>query len=534
MKYIIVTGGVTSSLGKGIVTASIGRLLKARGFSVALKKIDPYLNVNPGTLDPCQHGEVFVTADGCEADLDLGHYERFTDIELNRTSEITTGKIYGTILERENIGYYKGSTIQVIPHVTDEIKNNMLFNRKKSDVTIIEIGGTVGDIEGLPFLEAARQLRNDAGKDNVLFVHVTLVPTVISEIKTKPTQHSVKELRSAGIQPDILICRTEKAGTLSDSMKQKISNFCNVDVDAVFENSNVNIVYALPAILHDQKLDDIIVKKLLLPQSTIKLGFWEKVQNRYNSLKRNMIIIGIIGKYVELPDAYLSTVEAIKHTSLAVGEHIETDFISLASIQEFGADKILDHLDGVIVTGTIGETDIEETVLAIEWAQRNNIPCFGIDLGMHAMCVSAARSQGLKNANSVECNPDTEHPIVTFSEVTEYNGDRRRVRHIGDRTCHFISGTKTHAIYNHSNITECHRCKCIVNLEYRDIIEKDGLKVSAMSPYKDIIEAVERKDLPWFIGVQYHPEFRSRPDRPHPLFLSFIRAVIQGAVLLYD
>ena len=530
MKYIIVTGGVTSSLGKGIVTASIGRLLKARGFSVSLKKIDPYLNVNPGTLNPCQHGEVFVTADGCEADLDLGHYERFIDAELNETSEITMGKIYAEILRKENMGcYYGGSTIQVIPHVTDEIKNNIRYNRKKVDITIIEIGGTVGDIEGLPFLEAARQLRNEAGKDNVLFVHVTLVPTVISETKTKPTQHSVKELRSVGIQPDILICRTDKTGILSESMKQKISNFCNVDVSAVFENSNVDTVYALPALLHNQGLDDVIVKKLLLPQSTIKLDFWNKVQDRQASLKHNMIMAGIIGKYAELPDTYLSVAEAIKHTSLAIGEDIETDFISTASLREFGADKILDHLDGIIVTGTIDENDIEEAILAIEWAKKNNIPCCGIDLGMYAMCVNAVEIQGLENINDTKCDLSTKYPVIKpFKDITQ-NGDKKLTKCLGARTCCLIPDTKIHSIYHKAEVTERHRCKYTVNLEYRDAMKNDGLEIAAISPYKDIIEAVERKDLSWFIGVQYHPEFKSRPDRPHPLFLSFIKAVIREA-----
>lgn len=528
MKYIIVTGGVTSSLGKGIVTASIGRLLKARGFSVSLKKIDPYLNVNPGTLNPCQHGEIFVTADGCEADLDLGHYERFTDTELDKTSEITMGKIYTEILRKENMGCYGGSTIQVIPHVTDEIKNNMRYNRKKVDITIIEIGGTVGDIEGLPFLEAARQLRNEAGKDNVLFVHVTLVPTVISETKTKPTQHSVKELRGVGVQPDILICRTDKTGILSESMKQKISNFCNVDVSAVFENSNVDTVYALPALLRNQGLDDIIVKKLLLPQSTIKLDFWNKVQDRQASLKYDMIMVGIIGKYAELPDTYLSVAEAIKHTSLAIGENIETDFISTASLREFGADKILDHLDGIVVAGTIDEDDIEEAILAIEWAKKNNVPCFGIDLGMYAICIEAARSQGL-NANNIEFNQGTPNSVITLLEGQRDIQDKGSTIRLGSYHCHLLTGTKVKQIYNKDDVRERHRHRYKVNPKFYDILMQDGLVIAGMSLDGNLTEVVERLDHLWFIGVQYHPEFKSRPDRPHPLFLSFVRAVIREA-----
>lgn len=530
MKYVIVTGGVTSSLGKGVVAASIGRLLKARGFSVLLQKFDPYLNVDPGTLSPYQHGEVFVTDDGAETDLDLGHYERFVDIKLNKDSNVTTGKIYQTILKKERRGDYLGSTVQVIPHVTDEIKKRITKKENQADVVITEIGGTVGDIESLPFLEAARQLRNDAGQDNVIFVHVTLVPTVISEVKTKPTQHSVKELRGIGIQPDILICRTDKKGVLTDSMKRKISDFCNVDYEAVFENSNVETIYAVPALLHEQGLDDVIVKKLLLPYSTIKLDFWNTVQKRYNSLKHNAVMVGIIGKYTELPDAYLSVIEAVKHASLAIGEYIDIDLIPTADLEEFPVERILDHVDGIIIPGGFGERGIEGKISSVSWARKTNTPCLGICLGMQAMCIEAARSQGL-NANSTEFDQDTPNPVITLLEEQRDIQDKGGTMRLGSYHCHLLTGTKVKQIYNKDDIRERHRHRYEVNPKFYDILTQDGLVVSGMSPDGNFVEVVERQrqDYPWFIGCQYHPEFKSRPDRPHPLFLSFVRAVIKNA-----
>ena len=530
MKYVIVTGGVTSSLGKGVVTASIGRLLKARGFSVVLQKFDPYLNVDPGTLSPYQHGEVFVTDDGAETDLDLGHYERFVGIKLNKDSNVTTGKIYQTILKKERRGDYLGSTVQVIPHVTDEIKKRLCRKDKQTDVVITEIGGTVGDIESLPFLEAVRQLRNDVGQSNIIYVHVTLVPTVISEVKTKPTQHSVKELRSIGIQPDILICRTEKRGCLTDSLKKKISDFCNVDCNAVFENNNVNSIYELPELLHEQGLDDIIVKKLQLPCSTIKLDFWQGIKQRFLNLNHNMIMVGIVGKYVELPDAYLSVVEAVKHAGFAAGENIEIDLISTQDLKDYPVERVLDHLDGIIIPGGFGERGVEEKISAISWARKTNIPCFGICLGMQAMCIEAARSQGL-NANSTEFDQDTPNPVITLLEEQRDIQDKGGTMRLGSYHCYLLTGTKVKQIYNKDDIKERHRHRYKVNPKFYDILTQDGLIVSGMSPDGNLVEVVERQkqEHPWFIGCQFHPEFKSHPNRPHPLFLSFIKAVIQGA-----
>jgi len=528
MKYVIVTGGVTSSLGKGVVTASIGRLLKARGFSVILQKFDPYLNVDPGTLSPYQHGEVFVTEDGAETDLDLGHYERFVDIKLNRDSNVTTGKIYQTILKKERRGDYLGSTVQVIPHVTDEIKRRMTRKDNQADVVVTEIGGTVGDIESLPFLEAVRQLRNDVGQSNVIYVHVTLVPTVISEVKTKPTQHSVKELRSIGVQPDILICRTEKKGDLTDDLKKKISNFCNVDYTAVFENNNVSTVYELPMLLHEQGLDDIIVKKLQLPYSTIKLDFWDSIKQRYNSLKHNMVTIGIAGKYVELPDAYLSIVEAVNHAGFALGEAVKVDLISTQDLEDFPAERVLDHINGIIIPGGFGERGVEGKISAISWARKTNTPCFGICLGMQAMCIEAARSQGL-NANSTEFDQGTPNPVITLLEEQRNIQDKGGTMRLGSYHCYLLAGTKVKQIYNKDDIRERHRHRYKVNPKFYDILTQDGLVVSGMSPDGNLVEVVERQrqDHPWFIGCQFHPEFKSHPNRPHPLFLSFVKAAIQ-------
>lgn len=511
MKYIIVTGGVTSSLGKGVVTASIGRLLKAKDYNIILQKFDPYLNVNPGTLSPAQHGEIFITEDGAEADLDLGHYERFVDINLTKDSDITTGQIYQSILRKERHGDYLGSTVQVIPHVTDEIKKRLYHRDDEADIVVTEIGGTVGDIEGLPFLEAVRQIKNEIGSDNVVYVHVTLVPTVISEVKTKPTQHSVKELRSIGIQPDILICRTEAYGYLTKDMKRKLSLFCNVEQAAVFENHNVATIYELPKLLYDQGLDIMLLKKLNLPYKNSNLGTWNNIGSRIRNLHSSSKQIGIMGEFTELPDAYISVAEALKHAFLAVGENMIIDMISPREVEEWGGAEVLDHLDGVVIAGDFNEKNMEGKVKTVSWAKKRQVPCLGIDNGFFAIAVEAAIEEHILGDNS------------SVKEVYNIMTETDDIR-LGSMECFiYPDSKKVKSIYGADIITERYRIKDYLRNSCLNFLELNDLyPVGETDHCKTVLEHMKH---PWLIGCLFHPEFKSRPDRPHPLIENFVRAV---------
>lgn len=513
MKYVIVTGGVTSSLGKGVVTATIGQLLKNQGYSVLLQKCDPYLNVNPGTLSPAQHGEIFITEDGAETDLDLGHYERFVDINLTKDSDITTGQIYQSILEKECHGDYLGSTVQVIPHVTDEIKKRLYHKDDEADIVVTEIGGTVGDIESLPFLEAVRQIKNEIGSDNVVYVHVTLVPTVISEVKTKPTQHSVKELRSIGIQPDILICRTEKCGFLTKDMKKKISLFCNVERAAVFENHNVDTIYELPKLLYDQGLDIMLLRKLNLPYRNSNPKVWNDIDIRIKNLHSSSKQIGIIGEFTELPDAYISVTEALKHAFLAVGESMKISMISSREIEECdSADKVLDRFNGIVIAGDFNEKDMEGKVKAVLWAKKRQLPCLGIDNGFFAIAVEAAMEERIHGDNS--------SVKEVYNAITETDDIR-----LGSMECFiYPDSKKVKSIYGADIITERYRVKDYLRNSCLNFLELNDLyPVGETEHYKTIVEHMKH---PWLIGCLFHPEFKSRPDKPHPLIENFVRAVI--------
>lgn len=526
MKYVIITGGVTSSLGKGIVAASLGRLLKARDYRVILQKFDPYLNVDPGTMSPYQHGEVFVTEDGAETDLDLGHYERFVDINLNSSSNVTTGKIYQTILEKERRGDYLGSTVQVIPHVTDEIKKRLYKSNSQGDITITEIGGTVGDIESLPFLEAARQIKREVGADNVVYVHVTLLPTLAAagEVKTKPTQHSVKELRSLGIQPDILVCRTDKYGSLTEQLRQKIAMFCDVEPSAVIENFNVNTVYELPRLLYEEDFDTVLLDKLHLSKGDINLGAWSNIGYKFRTLYPSRKTIGIVGKYTKLHDAYISIVEALRHAFLAVGKNFNVEMINSEEIEKSrDPGNILNTCDGIVIPGGFGERGIEGKVTAASWARINKIPCFGICLGMQAMVIETIRSAGF-DANSTEFDRHTAYPVLDLLENQDLSVKGGTMR-LGSYPCHLIPYSKAREIYGTDLIAERHRHRYEVNSAYRNLLHDNGLLVTGTSPDCTLVEIVERRDHPWFLGCQFHPEFKSRPDKPHPLFKSFVNAV---------
>ena len=526
MKYVIITGGVTSSLGKGIVAASLGRLLKARDYRVILQKFDPYLNVDPGTMSPYQHGEVFVTEDGAETDLDLGHYERFVDINLNSSSNVTTGKIYQTILEKERKGDYLGSTVQVIPHVTDEIKKRLYKSNSQGDITITEIGGTVGDIESLPFLEAARQIKREVGPDNVVYVHVTLLPTLAAagEVKTKPTQHSVKELRSLGIQPDILVCRTDGGGLLTEQLRQKIAMFCDVEPSAVIENFNVETVYELPKLLYEENFDTVLLDKLHLPKGDINLGAWSDIGYKFRTLYPAHKTIGIVGKYTKLHDAYISIVEALRHAFLAVGKSFNVEMISSEEIEQSrDPGSILNTCDGIIIPGGFGERGIEGKITAAAWAKVNKVPCFGICLGLQAMVIETLRSAGF-DANSTEFNRNTAYPVVDLLDNQDLSVKGGTMR-LGNYPCHLVPYSKVREIYGTDLIAERHRHRYEVNNAYRNLLHDNGLLVTGTSPDCTLIEVVERRDHPWFLGCQFHPEFKSRPDKPHPLFKSFVSAV---------
>ena len=526
-KHVFVTGGVASGLGKGLTASSLGRLLKMRGLRVTMQKLDPYINVDPGTMNPFEHGEVFVTDDGGETDLDLGHYERFIDEPLTRASNATTGSIYQSVLAAERRGDYLGRTVQVIPHVTDEIKRRIrrLVN-DEVDVVITEVGGTVGDIEILPFLEAIRQFRNEVGRDNVCYVHVTLVPFIgpSGEQKSKPTQHSVTELRSRGIQPDVIVCRSDEP--LSESLKRKISNQCDVDNRAVINAVDVKNIYELPLIFHDEGFDTVICDVLRI-DAPIDLSHWRQLGARIEA-SVSPVRIGLIGKYVDLHDAYLSVIESLKHAGFHHGAQIEVVWIQAEDVEGLLADEAIGSLDGIVIPGGFGPRGIEGKIRAAEYARENQVPCLGLCLGMQVMTVEFARNVvGLKDANSTEFNAATPHPVIDLMndqrEVTDKGGTMR----LGAYYAVLTPGTKVANAYGEPVVSERHRHRYEFNSNYRARIEEAGLLCSGTSPDKRLVEFVELENHPFWVGTQAHPEFKSRPDRPHPLFRELIGAALK-------
>ncbi|NLK35981.1 MAG: CTP synthase [Gracilibacteraceae bacterium] len=528
-KYIFITGGVVSSLGKGITAASLGRLLKSRGLKVSLQKMDPYLNFDPGTMSPYQHGEVFVTDDGAETDLDLGHYERFTDTNLTKNSNVTTGKIYWSVISKERKGEYLGGTVQVIPHITNEIKSRIyrVADESSPDVVITEIGGTVGDIESLPFLEAIRQIKYEVDRENVLFIHVTLVPYLskAGELKTKPTQHSVKELRSIGIQPDIIVCRTEKP--ISREMKEKIGLFCNVDRDSVVQNLDAENLYEVPLLLHNEGLDSLIIKKLGIKCGEAELSEWIEMVNRIKAL-RNKVTIALVGKYVELHDAYMSVAEALRHAGIANDSEIEIKWIHSADILESNVKEYLDGVDGVLVPGGFGNRGIEGKILVARYARENRLPYFGICLGMQVAVIEYARNVlGLEAAHSTELDENTPYGVIHLMPEQEDIDEKGGTMRLGLYPCKVAENTKAFEAYGEDLVFERHRHRYEFNNRFRDKMTAHGMLLSGLSPDERLVEIVELKDHPWYLGCQFHPEFKSRPQRPQPLFREFVKAALE-------
>ena len=528
-KYVFVTGGVVSGLGKGITAASLGRLLKARGYKVTIQKFDPYINVDPGTMSPYQHGEVFVTDDGAETDLDLGHYERFVDENLSINSNVTTGKIYWNVLNKERRGDYLGGTVQVIPHITNEIKDRIwrVGKEKNSDVVITEIGGTVGDIESTPFLEAIRQAAVEVGRENAIFIHVTLVPFIAgsNELKSKPTQHSVKELLSLGIQPNILVLRSEQE--IPEDMRNKISLFCNVRSKDVIQNLTAPSLYEVPLMLEKEGLADIVCEQLGLENRKPELTEWiDMVKGQKSATKQ--VKIALVGKYVELPDAYLSVAEALRHAGFANSAKVDIKWVQSEDVTRETSDKLLSGCDGILVPGGFGDRGIEGKIEAIRYARENKIPFFGICLGMQMAVAEFARHvAGLDDANSAEFGA-TKYPVIDIMEdqkdITEKGGTMR----LGLYPCKLAEGTKSHEIYGEDLIYERHRHRYEFNNAFRKKLQEAGIILAGLSPDQNLVEIVEVPDHPWFIGVQFHPEFKSRPNRPHKLFKDFIRASIEN------
>ncbi|MCS7232193.1 MAG: CTP synthase [Elusimicrobiota bacterium] len=522
-KFIFITGGVVSSLGKGITTASIGMLMKAHNYKVDVLKFDPYLNVDPGTMSPYQHGEVFVTDDGAETDLDLGHYERYLNQNMSRKNNVTQGQIYERVLHKERYGEYLGKTVQVVPHVTNEIKSCVYRLARRKDIVITEVGGTVGDIESLPFLEAIRQIRLEVGKENVLYIHITLLPYIkaAEEIKTKPTQHSVMKLREIGIEPDIIICRTEKL--VGKDIKEKISLFCNVEEDSVILEPDVgSCVYKVPIMLKEQNLDKIILRKLKLKHRRCDIEEWSKLVEKYESLKE-VISIAVAGKYTQLKDAYKSILEALFHAGLHNDVKVDIKYVD---VEQKNFEECLKDVKGLIVPGGFGERGVEGKIQAVRFARENKIPFLGICLGMQCAVIEFARNVcGLKDANSTEFNPKTEHPVVDLMEsqkMVEYKGGTMR---LGAYLCKIKKDTLAYKVYQTTKIYERHRHRYEVNNKYVSILQKNGLIVSGHHPVGNLVEIVEIKDHPYFIAVQFHPEFKSRFTSPHPLFYNLVKVV---------
>lgn len=527
-KYIFITGGVVSGLGKGITAASLGRLLKSRGLKVTAQKLDPYLNVDPGTMNPVQHGEVFVTDDGAETDLDLGHYERFIDESLSQNSNLTSGRVYWKVITDERKGVYGGQTIQIIPHVTNEIKRSISRNADTgADVCLVEIGGTVGDIESQPFLEAIRQFAVEAGRENCLFIHVTLVPYLAAsdELKSKPTQHSVKEMLSIGINPDIIVCRTEHP--LTDEIKHKISLFCNVDPECVIENNNCDILYAVPIMLHQQHMDDVVIRKLGIDcPGAPDLTDWQEMLDALRHPVQT-VKIGLVGKYVELHDSYISVNEALKHGGIATHSAVDIHWIDSETLEgdDVDLDAILGDMDGILVPGGFGSRGIEGKINACRYARTHGVPYLGICLGMQIAIIEFARDVlGMADANSAEIDPSTTHPVIDIlpeqKDVTDMGGTMR----LGQYPCTLNPESKAYSLYGASMIYERHRHRYEVNNDYRPDLLNGGMIFAGTSPDNHIVEMVEIPDHPWFVAGQFHPEFKSRPNRPHPLFRGFVTA----------
>jgi CTP synthase len=528
-KFIFVTGGVLSSLGKGLAAASISALLECRGLKVTNQKLDPYINVDPGTMSPFQHGEVFVTDDGAETDLDLGHYERFTSTCMGKCNNLTTGQVYFSVITKERHGDYLGKTVQVIPHITNEIKDYISKTAAGYDVSIVEIGGTVGDIESLPFLEAIRQFRNEAGKQNAIFIHLTWVPFIktAGEVKTKPTQHSVKALREIGIQPDILLCRTENL--LSEEIKSKIALFCNVEVSAVFTAKDVNCIYEVPLVFHKEGLDTKIVDLLNIWTGQPRLDAWEEVVSKFNNPPHE-VGIGIVGKYVNLTDSYKSLNEALVHGGIANNCRVKLKFVDSEKVETDGLGKQLDDVDGVLVPGGFGIRGIEGMITAAQYARENNIPYFGICLGMQMAVVEYARNIcNLAKANSSEFDFQTPHPVIDLLPEQRDVKDKGASMRLGAYPCVVSPDSFAYAAYGQKEISERHRHRYEFNNDYKKILTDKGLQITGASPDGRLAEIVEIKDHPWFLGCQFHPEFKSRPTKPHPLFSKFIEAALKQA-----
>ena len=526
-KFIFITGGVVSSIGKGLAAASLGALLEARGLRVTMQKLDPYINVDPGTMSPLQHGEVFVTDDGAETDLDLGHYERYTSARLSKKSNFTTGQIYFSVIEKERRGDYLGGTVQVIPHITDEIKTKILENAKGADIAIIEVGGTVGDIESLPFLEAIRQFRYDRGHENALYIHVTLVPYIraAGELKTKPTQHSVMELRKIGIQPDILLCRCDRE--LPQEMRKKIGLFCNVEEKNVIQVMDSEHIYAVPISLNKERLDDQVVEKLNIWTKAPDLTHWQEVVETLRHPSHGEVRIAVVGKYVDLTESYKSLAEALTHGGIANDCRVYLKYLDSEKIEREGIDNHLDDADGVLVPGGFGERGTEGKIMAIEYARTNKIPFFGICLGMQMAVVEYARNIcGLKDACSSEFRKDCSEPVIHLMEEQKSISKKGGTMRLGAYPCFLGKNTLAHNAYGKLEISERHRHRYEFNNAYRDILTQNGLVLSGIYKDKDLIEVVEIPDHPWFLGCQFHPEFKSKPLVPHPLFRAFIGAAL--------
>ena len=539
-KYIFITGGVLSSLGKGLASAAIGALLESRGLSVTLQKLDPYINVDPGTMNPFQHGEVFVTDDGAETDLDLGHYERFTHAKLGRDNNFTTGKIYNAVINKERRGDYLGGTVQVIPHITDEIKRSIQLVADGVDIVIVEIGGTIGDIESLPFLEAIRQFRADAGEENVLYIHLTLVPYISTagEVKTKPTQHSVKELRSIGIQPHILLCRSDRS--LSKDIKAKIALFCNVNENAVITAKDVECIYEVPLNFRKEGLDDRIVETLHIWTRRPRLDDWKRFVSKYMA-PTHKVTIAIVGKYVDLTESYKSLNEALYHGGVANDCRVNLAFVDSETIDAKSCSGTLAEADGILVPGGFGSRGIEGKICAVKYARENGVPFFGICLGMQVAVIEFARHVAdLQGANSSEFDAETPHPVIYLMrewydertqtvEVRDHNSDKGATMRLGAYPCRVKSGTLAHEAYGSLEISERHRHRYEFNNDFIEPLAEKGMVFSGMSPSGDLVEIVELADQPWFLGCQFHPEFKSRPMAPHPLFKAFIRSSLKNA-----
>lgn len=543
-KYIFVTGGVVSSLGKGIAASAMGALLEAMGLKVTMLKLDPYINVDPGTLSPFQHGEVFVTDDGAESDLDLGHYERFTSTRMAKTNNCTTGKIYYSVILKERKGDYLGDTVQVVPHITDEIKSSIKSVADNYDVVIVEIGGTIGDIESLPFLEAIRQFRYDVGRNNVIYVHLTLVPYISTagELKSKPTQHSVKELRAIGIQPDIVLCRTDRP--LSEDFKRKIALHCNLDMDAVIAAKDVDSIYEVPFVLYEEGLDNLLIRKLSLDCERPDLSTWINVV-RHIKEPEDQVTIAIVGKYVGLKDAYKSLTEALIHGGIANNVRVNILWTEAEEIEQNGVDRYLSDVDGILIPGGFGHRGIEGKIEAVRFAREKKIPFLGICLGMQCAVIEFARNVcGMDTANSTEFNKSTPYPVIYLIEEwydfrtdtvqkRDLTSDKGGTMRLGAYPCVLTEDSLAYKTYGTKELSERHRHRYEFNNKYRETLEKSGLVISGESPDKALVEIVEIKDHPWFFGCQFHPEFKSRPLEPHPVFRAFVAAAFKEKQLLF-